>query len=60
MAKIKTMTMSVNINDLKTMASFACEHPNAPCDKHDLERGGCCNACWAARWAQQMLDGKKP
>ena len=49
--------------DLETLASFECEHvvfnndPEQHCDKHP-ERGGCCNACWARRMAEQYLKKK--
>lgn len=55
-------------NGIRTMKGFACEHvlkakfdgvayPDAQhCDKKDLQRGACCNACWARRWAEKM-DG---
>jgi len=49
------VTITVNRRDLEMMASFACQHGEATCDKHDIERGGCCNACWASRWAKRML-----
>lgn len=45
------------IPDLRIMATMACEHaPNGrPCDVADIERGGCCNACWARRFALKTL-----
>ena len=49
----------VRLQDLQTIAGFACEHSAAgqpPCDEADEERGGCCNACWAARWARKVLE----
>lgn len=51
---------------METMAKFSCEHVSqaaragfkepkmAHCDRTDIERGACCNACWARRWAEQM------
>lgn len=51
---------------IKMLSGFICEHvaaakrsgatnPEAEhCDKRDLERGACCNGCWARRWAESM------
>ena len=55
----------VRLQDLRTIAGFACEHVQHgdwSCDEADEMRGGCCNSCWAARWARQVLDerGKGP
>ena len=52
----------VKVQDLRTIAGFACEHFAAghpSCDEADEERGGCCNACWAARWARRVLDERR-
>ena len=38
---------------LKMMKSFTCEH-KPTCDEAEEERGGCCNSCWARRWAEDM------
>lgn len=46
---------------LKHMASFGCSHvifsgrESEHCDKKDIERGACCNSCWARRSAQRYL-----
>jgi len=45
-------------NMLQTLASMNCDHVirgERSCDDADIERGGCCNACWARRAAQQTL-----
>lgn len=26
----------------------------ASCELADEQRGGCCNACWARRWAEEL------
>lgn len=44
--------------ELDTLASMRCEHlirGEKSCDEADLERGGCCNACWTSRWAKRQL-----
>jgi len=53
--------VAVAARDLKIMTSFACEHERhdrPTCDEANVERGGCCNACWARRFAQKALDGQ--
>lgn len=42
-------------NGLQTLRGMTCEH-QPTCDEADEERGGCCNSCWASRWAVQMGD----
>lgn len=47
----------VSVGNLETIASMSCEHANQggrSCDEADLERGGCCNFCWASRWAKRI------
>jgi len=49
----------VRLQDLHTISGFSCEHEihgGASCDEADEERGGCCNSCWAARWAKRVLE----
>jgi len=51
--------VSVWVQDLEIIAGMTCEHVirgEKPCDEADLERGGCCNACWASRWAKQQIE----
>ena len=49
---------------LKILASFGCDHvrasgdPQQHCDKYDGQRGGCCNSCWARRFAKWIIEGK--
>jgi len=52
--------VSVRVNDVRAIASMQCEHElhnGLHCDKADIDRGGCCNACWARRWAEGVLRG---
>jgi hypothetical protein len=63
MRKLDDMaTVPVLKRDLRYLRSFGCEHvihsgkPDEHCDKRDGERGGCCNSCWARRWAEEELD----
>lgn len=43
------------LKGIVTLKSFQCEHkPSASCDQAEEERGGCCNSCWARRWAEEM------
>ena len=42
------------VEGLRTMATMACQH-SPPCDKKNLDRGGCCNSCWARRFALKAL-----
>ena len=44
----------VPYNTLQTLASMNCDYAmrgDRSCDDADIERGGCCNACWARRAA---------
>lgn len=55
-----SMQVMVEVKDLKVLARMGCEHVTAggeSCDSADLVRGGCCNACWASRWARRVLSG---
>lgn len=50
----------VAVRDLQTLAGIGCEHVargERSCDEADMERGGCCNSCWASRWAKGVLKG---
>ncbi|KKK98829.1 hypothetical protein LCGC14_2638830 [marine sediment metagenome] len=62
MAKtIRGKLVAVHAHDLGVLQSFACEHKRegeADCDEADIERGGCCNSCWASRFAKRALEGR--
>ena len=48
----------VKLEDLKYLASFACEHAGGAvpaCDDAE-DRGACCNSCWTAWWAKKVLE----
>lgn len=51
--------MVVRKKDLKIIASFICEHHRGSDDKgtcfDHAEQGGCCNSCWARKWAEEQL-----
>jgi len=49
----------VAVTDLRVVANTGCEHVirgAQSCDEADEMRGGCCNSCWAARWAKSVLE----
>lgn len=66
MVKLSSKTETRLRYGIKMLSGFACEHvahakrngstnPDAEhCDKRDMERGACCNGCWARRWAEDM------
>ena len=55
-------TVQVQKDDLRVLASMECEHARngqKSCDEADLQRGGCCNSCWARRMAKQYLGAER-
>ncbi len=44
---------------IQTIKSFSCQH-KPTCD--EVDRGACCNSCWARKWAEgfEKLVGPLP
>ena len=56
-----TRMVAVKMEDLRTLASMACEHviwrrAKGTCFDRPAQ-GGCCNSCWARSMAEQYLAG---
>jgi hypothetical protein len=57
--KVAKGTASVWIADLEVIAAMECEHKQRgqrSCNIADIDRGGCCNSCWASRWARKAIE----
>jgi hypothetical protein len=56
----------VSKDELWMITTFECEHgQHDSCDDHSPltgppERGGCCNSCWARRFAKNYLGNEPP